>query len=379
MGHFIYNWLPSQYIEILITIQIILQRNRMDKIMVRLLLAFTWLLYLVNMHANAMDQVIAKAMLEKARHSGLIVPYMQAYNLITADEVENRASNYNAIAEIDVDICDLPHLRAYCWQPTYLSKTGIANAMTEFRVLEGIVVYGQAPKLRMFPPNVRDYINRLEADRAAAQNELKRARRVALMPADQLDHSPQFSPARPRNDITVYLHNQSNGGLVNTPGRSRALFSGSEDGAATFTMMARFTNSPENTVQQTPVDRRILNIRRAQEARLREQNALMSEAQRRAMEAERVRDTLLENFQTLGDAHAESQIVLALQEGCLDRYNQIRELTRIITQDTAAMHGNFLYLRGLRNSLENCESDLEKTLKTLKDIVHNIRCDLPSH
>lgn len=321
--------------------------------MVKSVVFAVWMICVANINLNATDQVIAISILEKAKRSGLIQPYMQAYQLITANEAEFRASNYSAIAETDVDISDLPNLRAYCWQPTYLSKTGIANAMTEFRVLEGIVVYGKAPKLRMLPPHVLDYINRLEEERQKAQKELERAQRVVLMPADQLENSPQFSPARPRNAGSIFVHNQTELSLVHTPDRSCI------DGAIVF---ARLEYSPGgNTLQNPTLDRKILNMRR-------EQNALMSPLRRRATEAEIQRDTLLINFQTLGDAHEESQRVLGLQAECFQCQSKITRIMNFVEQDTAAMNGNFLRLREMRNSLEILKSNLRTTLEALQII-----------
>lgn len=339
--------------------------------MVRLLFALSWFCVESNSPINSMDLVIVNGMLAQAKVSGLITPLMPAYYPLKSDEL-SKVSNRRALIEEDVDICDLPNLRAYISFQKLLTDVGIISATIEFNSLEAIVVYGKVPKLRKLPPYIREYVRRIEEKRISAENELKRAQRVVLLPADQLAHSPQFSPARLRNGGVMYLCAQSDDALVHTPNRSQAFI--------------RFEHSPENTLQHTPLDRKILNTRREQEARLREQHALMSplrkqatDAEMRAAEAERERNELAiafsNNVGTVNQAHLESQRVLTLQEDCLCRHEQIMELTRFIRKDTTAMRGNFLYLRNLGDSLEICKSDLEKVLKTLQDLC----VGLPGH
>jgi hypothetical protein len=349
----------------------------------KLFFVAVWISHIINVHVSATDQVIAIAMIDKAKTSGLLQRYMRAYHSISADEAESKASNYSLIAETNVDISDLPNLRAYCWQRTQLTGTGITNAMTEFRVLEGIVMYGKAPPLMMLPPHITDYIKRLEEERQIANMELDRVQRVALMSPSRLAQSPNFSPARPKHTTSIY----SDSALVHTPDRSCALFSGRED-VATVSVY-----SPGNTAQQTPLDRKILKIRREQSALIsqaemraieaerlaRERSELMSpmrrqltDAERRAIEAEQQRDALrgavASNFVALNLADVQSEKVVGAVAECLQYQSQITQLITLIERNTAIRQGNYEYLREVEVKLEILKRKLKDTFESLQVI-----------
>src|SRR3989338_3537651 len=186
------------------------------------------------------------------------------------------------------------------------------------------------------------------------------------MPDSELAHSPQFSPARPKNGGSMYLRNQSEAALVYTPHRSRALINDYEDETAS----PAFAYSPSRSdVQQTPVYKTLLNQRR-------DQHALMSPLRRKLTEAERERDELCHvmrnNFVALDAMHAESKIVLGLQAECFQYQSQIMRLMSFISRDTTGMNVNIARLREMRNSLENLRSNLQATSELLQTITSEL-------
>lgn len=340
----------------------------------KLLSGIYFLLFVAITSGNAASY---QTLLEEAKSRNIITQDMVAYR--RANQTELRLVAQKEINLNEVDFSSLYHIRIAC-DDSLLAQLGksariftLVNAEKEYLVLKGTIDGTLPAGIQNVPLHILQYVDRLKAQYDDAQLQLKRLSVVLNQPANQLEHSPQFSPARSRSLL---------GKLSSTATEQQQLFfsptrdntSQRESGIVWSPKPSLLWVEHSTTVaQDTPLDKRLLRQRREQHALISPLRKQLTEAEKRAMEAEQARDAVFSamesNVAALNATHAESQMVLGLQAECFHCQAQIALLMCIIERDTALMNGNFSRLRDLRCELEVLKGNLQTTLELLQIIV----------